>query len=41
MKVIFSNDTITKIIQDNLKNLKEYKSNDNDFQNISQIFLKS
>jgi len=41
MKKIFSNETITKIIRDNLKNLKEYKSNDNDFQNISQIFLKS
>ncbi len=41
MKKIFSNETITKIIQDNLKNLKEYKSNDNDFQNISQIFLKN
>jgi len=41
MKVIYSNEAITKIIQDNLKNLKEYKSNDNDFQNISQIFLKN
>ena len=41
MKKIFSNETITKIIRDNLKNLKEYKSNDNDFQNISQIFLKN
>ena len=41
MKIISSNEAITKIIQDNLKNLNEYKSNDDDFQNISQIFLKS
>jgi len=40
MKAISSNETITKIIRDNLKNVKEYKSKDNDFQNISQIFFK-
>jgi len=40
-KIISSNDIITKIIRDNIVELQEYKSNDNDFQNISQIFLKS
>jgi len=41
MKLISSNEVITRIIQNNLKNLKEYKSNDNDFENISSLFLKN
>ena len=41
LKMINSNEIITKVIQDNLKNLQEYKSNDNEFQNISQMFLKN
>jgi len=40
MKTISSNETITKIIRDNLKNVKEYKTKESEFQNISQIFVK-
>jgi len=41
IQLISSNKVITKIIQDNLKNLKEYRSNDNDFDKISSMLLKN
>jgi len=38
MKIITSNDTIHRIIEKNLEQLKEYKNTD--FQEISDFFIK-
>jgi len=40
LNIITKNIVIMKIMKDNLKQLQEYKELDNDFQSISEVFLK-